>query len=52
VRTGLAVGCVGVLSSLVWTLGLGGALLRRGVRIDVPHDNTGSPASPVPGGAS
>lgn len=52
VRTGLAVGCVGVLSSLVWTLGLGGVLLRRGVRIDVPHDDTGIPASLAPGGAS
>jgi hypothetical protein len=39
VRTGLALGCVGVLSSLAWTLGLGGTLLRRGVRIDVPYDD-------------
>jgi predicted MFS family arabinose efflux permease len=51
VRTGLAVGCVGVLSSLAWTLGLGLPLLRRGVRIDVPHGGTGVPASPAPGGA-
>jgi hypothetical protein len=49
VRTGLAVGCVGVLSSLAWTLGLGWALLRRGVRIDVPYDDTGIPASSAPG---
>ncbi|HEY6745270.1 MAG TPA: MFS transporter [Mycobacteriales bacterium] len=34
VRAGLALGCVGVLSSLVWTVGLGRPLLRRGVRID------------------
>lgn len=34
VRTGLAVGCVGVLSSLVWTIGVGGTLARRGIRID------------------
>jgi hypothetical protein len=46
-RAGLAAGCVGVLSSLVWTLGLGGALLRRGVRIDLPQGGTGgeSPGS-------
>ncbi|MFF5289516.1 MFS transporter [Paractinoplanes globisporus] len=36
VRLGLTVGCIGVLASLVWTLGLGGVLLRRGTRIDVP----------------
>jgi hypothetical protein len=48
VRTGLALGCVGVLSSPVWTLGLGLALLRRGVRIDVPHDTSGT-VSPAPG---
>lgn len=34
VRTGLALGCVGVLSSLVWTIGVGGTLARRGIRID------------------
>jgi predicted MFS family arabinose efflux permease len=43
VHAGLAVGCVGVLSSLAWTLGLGGALLRRGVRIDEPYDHTAIP---------
>lgn len=41
VRTGLAAGCVGVVGSMVWTLGPGGALLRRGVRIDVPQDAPG-----------
>lgn len=38
VRTGLAVGCVGVLASLAWTLGLGTVLLRRGVRMDAPAE--------------
>jgi predicted MFS family arabinose efflux permease len=51
VRTGLVLGCVGVVSSLVWTLGVGGALLRRGVRIDVPYNDAGTTASPAPGGA-
>jgi hypothetical protein len=51
VRLGLAVGCVGVLTSLVWTLGLGGVLLRRGVRIDVPHDNTRLAAPSTAGNA-
>jgi hypothetical protein len=32
-----------VLSPLIWTLGLGGVLLHRGVRIDVPHDNARLP---------
>jgi hypothetical protein len=45
---GLAVGCVGVLTSLIWTLGFGGVLLRRGVRIDVPHDNTRLSAPSAP----
>lgn len=42
VRLGLTVGCVGVLTSLIWTLGFGAVLLRRGARIDVPHDSVGS----------
>jgi len=42
VRTGLAAGCVGVLSSPVWTIVLGGGLLRRGVRIDAPAGGSGT----------
>jgi predicted MFS family arabinose efflux permease len=41
VRAGLAIGCIAVLGSPVWTVGLGLALLRRGVRIEEPHDDTG-----------
>lgn len=51
VRLGLAVGCFGVLTSLIWTLGLGGVLLRRGVRIDVPHGDVRLSAPPAPSNA-
>jgi MFS family permease len=33
-RTGLAIGCVGAFTTIIWTVGVGRTLLRRGIRIE------------------
>ena len=33
-RMGLTIGCVGAFTTIVWTVGVGRTLLRRGIRIE------------------